>query len=569
MSLEPLLENLCRHLSVMNKMPFIEINSRNACSYKKPLLLQIMTRRLNILSLVSCNATKAVVLNLSQKLKVFNVQNNAQKILMSSVIFTLIFAVAVSSLDTHAQNVKANKSTKAATQKNQEQEVVTKNSNPNDIDSVIAVVNSAVITQKELTDRIVVVRKQFLDSKAPMPPANEMERQVLERLIIEEIQYQEAKNRGVRVNDEELDGFIANMATQQKKTMAEYKAGFEKQGISYAKHREDFRRQVMVSRIREREVDSKIKISDSDVDNFIAARNTSLGIGVGTGAGAAANSSASAPVHLAQILVPISEGASPNEINAAREKAQQILAQAQTQKDFLQFANGLARLDSKVRAQDLGMRTPDRLPTLFVEATQNLNSGQMAEVLQSPAGFHVIKVVDKPTAKAPQQTASKATVLAGGVLLVPQNEVRHILLKMRPGQNEEETARRLTTFRDQVRLKVADFGGLAKRYSEDPQSAPNNGLIGWVTPGQLPPEFEQAVVNMQPGQVSDPVRTEFGWHLIQLLNRKQTELTQNQQKEFARATLRQNKFDQAYQDWLRELRDAATVELRGSFTPNK
>lgn len=502
-----------------------------------------MTRRLNFLSFAHAPSVLSITFAFSCALG------------LTGVISTEVVA----------QTTKSNRVVKAPLEKKQIEQPVPKNTNPNDIDSVVAVVNSAVITQKELNDRVNVVRKQFAETKTSIPPANEFERQVLERLIIEEVQYQEARNRNVRVDDQELDGFIANVATQQKKTMAEYKAGFEKQGIPYAKHREDFRRQVMVSRVREREVDSKIKITDSDVDNFIAARNASLGIG---GVAAASSTASSTPIHLAQILVPISEGASATEINTARDKAQQVLSQAKSQRDFLQFANGLARLDNKVRVQDLGMRTADRLPTIFVEATQNLNSGQLAEVIQSPAGFHVIKVIDKPTARAPQ-TASKATVLAGGVLLVPQNEVRHILFKVRPGQSEEETSRRLTTIRDQVRTKVADFGTLAKRYSEDGQSAANNGLIGWVTPGQLPPELEQTISNLQPGQVSDPVRTEFGWHLVQLLNRKQTELTEKQQKEFARATLRQNKFDQAYQDWVRQLRDAATVELRGSYAPVK
>jgi len=433
----------------------------------------------------------------------------------------------------------------------------------NSIDSVIAVVNREIITQRELNNRLILVRKQFADNKAPLPPPNELERQVMERLIIEEIQYQEANNRGLRVSDQELDAIIANTATQQKKSLPEFKVSIEKQGLSFEKYREDFRRQIMISRIREREVDAKIKITDAEVTNYIAARNANLGIGEPGSTDAA---SVATPLHLAQILVPISEGASATELTAAREKAQTLLSQAQAERDFLSFANRIARLDPKIKAQDLGMRTTDRLPTLFVEATQSLSAGQLANVVQSPAGFHVIKVLDKPSVKASgSQASGKAQVVSGGVLIVPQNEIRHILLKVRPGQNEQDIARRLVTYRDQVNSKVADFGNLAKKHSEDTNSAADNGMLGWVTPGQLPPEIEQAVANLQPGQVSNPVRTEFGWHLIQLLNRKQTELSPNQQKEFARATLRQQKFDQAYQDWLRELRDAATVEYRGSF----
>lgn len=490
----------------------------------------------------------------------------ASSVATSITTLAFIFVAAAVTAPGFAQTNKSSakqKSTTSATTVNASPATTASNSN-RDIDRVIAVVNREVVTQRELNDRVAVVNRQIKEAKKPLPPAAELERQVLERLIIESIQVQEAKNRNYRVTDSELDGIISNIATQKKMTVPEYKASIEKQGTSFARYREELGRDVLISRYREREVDAKIKISDAEVNNFIADRQRLMGV-EGAGAASAATSSSQDPIHLAQILVPVPEGASASDLNRAREKAQQIFNQAQSEKDFVLFANRLARLDTAIRAQDLGVRTPDRLPSLFVEATQKLSAGQLADVLQSPAGFHVLKVVDKKTTRqvAP---AVKATAVAGGGLIVPQSEVRHILVRVRPGQSEEEISRRLTVFRDQVRTKVADFAALAKKHSEDPQSAPNGGSLGWVTPGQLMPEFEQAMASMQPGQVSDPVRTEYGWHLIQLLNRKQTELTAAQQKDFARATLRQSKFDQAYQDWVRELRDGATVEYREPYS---
>lgn len=436
-------------------------------------------------------------------------------------------------------------------------------SNARDIDRVVAIVNRDVVTQQELNDRVAMVNRQFKEAKKPAPPSEELERLVLERLILEHIQVQEAKNRNYKVSEEELDGIIANMATQKKMSLPEYKASLQKQGVAFTKYREELLRDILISRFREREVDSKIKVSDADVDNFIADRQRLMGVEAG---GSATSASSQDSIHLAQILIPLLEGATATEISRAREKAQQILTQAQFESDFVVFANRLSTLDKSIRIQDLGLRTADRLPTLFLEATQELSAGQFASIVQSAAGLHILKVVDKKSAK---QTALKATVVAGGGLIVPQSDVRHILIRVRPGQNEEDIARRLMVFRDQVRSKVVDFGALAKKHSEDPQSAPNDGALGWVTPGQLMPEFEQVMASMQPGQVSDPVRTEYGWHLIQLLNRKQTELTAVQQKDFARANLRQAKLEQAQQDWVRELRDAATVEYREPYSAPK
>ena len=220
--------------------------------------------------------------------------------------------------------------------------------------------------------------------------------------------------------------------------------------------------------------------------------------------------------------------------------------------------------DPKIKFQDLGYRSPDRLPQLFYEAIRNIGSGQVANVVvKSPAGYHVLKVLDRRAlaANQPQQPAAPQEVSTTPKNIpITQTMARHILLRMRAGLTDQDAERRLQGFRDQVRLKTADFGELAKKHSED-GSAPNGGNLGWMGPGDLVPEFEQTMNRLQIGEVSNPVKTEFGWHLIQVLERRETELTVEKQRQFARAAIRERKFEQAYQDWLRELRDGATVKI--------
>ena len=427
-----------------------------------------------------------------------------------------------------------------------------------DIDRVIVVVNSNVITQQELNEQVRLITKQLQDAKRPVPPPQELQKQVLNKLVIENIQIQEAKTRGIRVSDAELDSVIGNMANQKKMTPAEYKASIEKSGQNYSKYREDLRKEVMIARFREREVDTKVKVSDSEVDSFIAERNRASGIPANA---AASNNSDS--IYLAQILVPVSENPSQEELNTAKAKAERILGQATNENDFIAFANRLGKSDPTIRVVDLGFRTADRLPEIFVQASAPLKPGQLSpNVIQSPAGFHVLKLIDRKGSKGGSSSAASS---AAGSILVVQNEIRHILILARAGQVEQDVARRLSTFRDQVRAKTVEFSALAKKYSDDKQSAANGGYIGWISPGQLPPEFDVAIAAMQPGSVGDPIRTDYGWHLIQLLNRKQSELSPTQQKDFAKASLRQSKLEQAYSDWIQELKGSATVEYRPPY----
>ena len=427
------------------------------------------------------------------------------------------------------------------------------------IDGVAAVVNTGYVTRKEIDDRIAALQKQG----AKLPDAAVLRKTVMERLIIEKIQLKEADQEGITVSNKELDKIISDIAAKNKLSYAEFKQKVISTGSTFERYKEMLRDDIIISRFREREVEGKIKISDAEIDNYIADRTRAM---TGSGAPRSAPAAPGAPeeIDVAQIFIPIDSGAGAGTQAEAKKKAESLLRDARGDVDFLQLGAMAAKDDPKIKFQELGYRTPDRLPQLFYEAIRNTGGGQVANaVVKSPAGYHVLKVLDRRAlvAGAPQQAAApEATPSAPQNIAITQTLSRHILLRSRPGLSDQDAERRLAGYRDQVRAKTADFGELAKKYSED-GSAANGGNLGWMGPGDLVPEFEQAMNRLQIGEVGNPVKTEFGWHLIQVLERRDAQLTVDKQKEFARAAIRERKFEQAYQDWIRQLRDTATVKI--------
>ncbi|MBM3348502.1 MAG: peptidylprolyl isomerase [Betaproteobacteria bacterium] len=426
------------------------------------------------------------------------------------------------------------------------------------IDGVVAVVNTGVVTRKEIDDRIASIQKQAPAGGKKLPEGDELRKQVLENLILEKIQIQEAEQTGLAVNEKELNKIIEDIATRNKLTFNEFRETVTKSGMSFQRYRELLREDVLKARLREREVDSQIKISDAEIDNFIVEQMQRRG--------SEPTASGSGPEEIAvtQIFIPVEEGAGPSAQADARKRAETLLKEARGDADFMQLGAQANKENSRIKFQDLGYRTQDRLPQIFVEAVRNLGPGQVApSVVRSPAGFHVLKVMDR---RAGGSGARAATSNTNPADLTPQNMIvtqtlaRHILIRQRQGLQDADVERRLQGYRDQIRAKTADFESLAKKFSED-GSAPNGGLLGWMGPGELVPPFEIAMNRLQIGEVSDPVKTEFGWHLIQVLERRDAQLTVEKQREFARAAIRERKFEQAYQDWLRQLRDTATVKI--------
>jgi peptidyl-prolyl cis-trans isomerase SurA len=425
------------------------------------------------------------------------------------------------------------------------------------IDGVVVVVNTGFITRKEIDDRVNALKKQ--GTKAPDEAA--LRKEVLERLILEKIQIQNAEREGFSVNDKELNSIIENIAAKNKLSVAEFKQKIEASGSSFEKYKEFLRNDVMTSRYREREIEAKIKISDAEIDNFIVEKNRALSMGGGARSTPAAKGEPE-EIDVAQIFVPVDAGAGLGAQADAKKKADSLLREAKGGADFLSLGAMAAQENPKIKFQELGYRTPDRLPQIFYEAVRNTGGGQVANaVVKSPAGYHVLKVLDRRALVAGQASPQPDTTPSTPQNIpITQTLSRHILLRHRAGLSDQDAERRLAGYRDQVRAKTADFGELAKKYSED-GSAQNGGNLGWMGPGDLVPEFELAMNRLQIGEVSNPVKTEFGWHLIQVLERREAQLTVEKQRQFARAALRERKFEQAYQDWLRELRDTATVKV--------
>ena len=426
------------------------------------------------------------------------------------------------------------------------------------IDGVVAVVNTGVVTRKEIDDRVASLQKQGSTGGKKLPDGEELRKQVLENLILEKIQIQEADQTGLAVSNKDLNKIIEDIAVRNKLSLADFRQAIIKTGISFERYSELLREDVLKSRLREREVDSQIKISDAEIDNFIVEQMQRRGTDTG-----AARASGPEEIAVAQIFIPVEEGAGPSAQADARKKAESILKEARGDADFMQLGAQANKENSKIKFQDLGYRTQDRLPQIFTETVRNLGPGQVASsVVRSPAGFHVLKVMDRRSSGSGARAASNANPLdvTPQNMMVTQTLARHILIRQRQGLQDADVERRLLGYRDQIRAKTADFDSLAKKFSED-GSAQNGGVLGWMGPGDLVPPFEIAMNRLQIGEVSDPVKTEFGWHLIQVMERRDAQLTVEKQREFARAAIRERKFEQAYQDWLRQLRDTATVKI--------
>jgi peptidyl-prolyl cis-trans isomerase SurA len=400
------------------------------------------------------------------------------------------------------------------------------------IDSVVAVVNDDVITRLELSERLRIVMRQLQKQGTPLPAPEALEKQVLERMVIDMLQAQFASENGVRVDDTQLDLTIARIAQQNNfPSLADFRAKLESEGVDFKKFREEIRSEVISTRLREREVESKLIISDAEVDNYLANKAKMGGAGE--------------EFHLAHILVVVPEQASAEKIQAARDKAEQAMAQLSGGADFAQVAAGNSDANDAMRGGDLGWRPGDRIPPLFMNELQKLEPGQTTAVLRSPSGFHILKLVEKRSGGAP--------------VVITQTHARHILVKTGEIVSESEARRQIGEIRQRIE-GGADFAEQAKRYSQD-GSAQQGGDLDWISPGQTVPEFEEAMNRLQPGMMG-AVQSQFGWHLIQVLERRNTDVSVQQQRQQARMAIGAFKSDELYQDWLRQLRDRAFVEYR-------
>jgi peptidyl-prolyl cis-trans isomerase SurA len=401
------------------------------------------------------------------------------------------------------------------------------------IDRVEVVVNDDVITRRELDNRLASVTRMLKQQKTALPDRNVLERQVLERMIIDMLQKQFARETGVRIEDAQLDRTIRRIAQQNKfADVAAFRVRLEKDGTNFSEFREEIRNEMISVRLREREVDSKLVISESDVDNYLSNQEAQGGKGE--------------ELLLSHILVVVPEQANADKIQGYRNRADQALAKLRGGAPFAQVAAGYSDAQDALKGGEIGWRPADRLPPLFADPLQKMKPGEMSEVLRSPTGFHIIKL---------QERRSKDTPV-----MVTQTHARHILVKTSELVSENEAKRRLQEIKQRID-KGADFAEQARLHSED-GSAPQGGDLGWLSPGETVADFENAMDALKVGQVSGLVQSGFGWHLIQVLERRNTDVSEAQKRQRARSAIRTFKSDEAFQDWLRQLRDRAFVEYR-------
>ena len=400
------------------------------------------------------------------------------------------------------------------------------------LDRVVAVVNDDALTQFDLDEQKRSVLRQMKAQNVTPPPNDVLEKQLLERMIVEHALLQYAKESGVRVDDVQVERTIQRIAQENKMSNDDFRRAVEREGMTYAKYREDMRNEITIQRLREREVDSKLSVTDAEVDHFLAS--------------IAAQSGGDIEYHLAHILVLVPEQASPEQIDVRRRRAEEALAQLSSGIDFSQVAAGFSDAPDALKGGDLGWRAPARLPTVFADPVRTLKVGEASGVLRSSAGFHIVKVIEKRSRNEPT--------------VVEQARVRHILVKVNEITSEAEARIKIDRIKDRLDGGVK-FEELAKLNSEDASSA-KGGELGWVSPGDTVADFEKAMNNLKPGETSPPVRSPFGWHLIQVLERRTQDITAERQRQEARQAMRQRKSEEAFQDWVRQMRDRAYVEIK-------
>jgi len=409
-------------------------------------------------------------------------------------------------------------------------------SGPRAADFIVAIVNSEPITNNEVRMRMARFEQQLAQQGQAVPPRAEFARQVLERLISEKAQLQYAKEANVKIDDAVVQQAEQNLARQNGMTVPEFRSRMTAEGMDPAGFREELRNQLLLTRVREREFENRIRVTDAEAEQFLREQQQ------------AAQDPARQELNLAHILVSVPENATEAQVAAQRDKAQRALAQARAGEDFAKIAREFSDAQQAgANGMPVGPRSPDRLPPLFVQAVAKLPEGGVSDIVRSQAGFHLIKLVER-------QRGGLPTVAV-------QTHARHILLRPGPQQTEAQAVQRLADFKRRVQAGQAEFAQLAREFSQD-ASAANGGDLGWAAPGMFVPEFEEAMSGLQPGQIADPVVSRFGVHLIQVLERRKTELTQKDLREMARAALRERKLDESYASWAQEVRGRAYIEYR-------
>jgi peptidyl-prolyl cis-trans isomerase SurA len=400
------------------------------------------------------------------------------------------------------------------------------------LDRIIAVVDNDVITRGELDDKMHMVKQQLEKQGTPLPPSDVLEKQLLERMITDRLQLQYAAQTGLRVDDNQLDKTIERIADSNKLGLNEFRTALEAEGLTFRKFREDIRREILLSRLREREVDNRVNVTEAEIDNLLTTKS--------------ARGESNDELEIAHILIRVPEQASPEELHKLQAKAEDALKKLQDGADFGQISAGYSDAPNAIDGGKLGRKKLTELPELFQTPLKSMKAGEVTPLLRSSNGFHILKVMAREGGSTP--------------LVVQQTHARHILLKPSEVLSDSDAQRKLTDLKERLD-NGGNFEELARQYSED-GTASKGGDLGWVNPGDTVPDFEKAMNALAPGETSVPVRSPFGWHLIQVIERRSQDMSQESARLKARQEIKARKADEAYQDWIRELRDRAYVEYR-------
>jgi peptidyl-prolyl cis-trans isomerase SurA len=411
-------------------------------------------------------------------------------------------------------------------------------------DTIAAVVNDGVITQRELDNRVGLITRRLNQQNAPVPPMDQLQAQVLNQMVLERIQLQKAKEDGITVDDAAVQRTLTRLAQANGMDLASYRSRIEAAGVPWDTFMKDARTELTLSKLREKEVDSKISVTDAEVANYIASQR-------------GPNAGQQNDLHFEHILIKAPLNASQTDIEAAQKKADDLLKEAQSGSKFSSLAKSNSQAADASKGGDMGFLPPSKLPPEWVTAASTLRPGEVnPSVIRTNDGFEIVRLVER---RQGQGTSASAPQLV-------QTHVRHILLRVGDGMSEPQARQKLLEIKKEVQAG-GDFAKFAHTYSQD-GSASQGGDLGWISPGETVPEFERAMNSLQDGQISDPVRTEYGYHLIQVLGRREAEGSISQQMDLARQAIGQRKAEQAYADWLRQLRDSAYVDYKISgLTP--
>lgn len=401
------------------------------------------------------------------------------------------------------------------------------------LDHIVAVVNDDVIMSSELNEKIRTVRNQMEQQHANMPPLDILEKQILERMILDKLQLQFASSTGIQVDDETLNQTISNIAAQNKVNLTQFREILEHDGYDYEKFREDIRNEITIARLKQRQVDNRITVTDREIDTFLENEQIQGG--------------AETEYRLSHILIAIPENATDEETEQARLVATKVRDDLASGADFAKLAKEVSDGQQAQEGGDLGWRKIEAIPTLFSSLVINMKENDVSDLIKSPSGFHIIKLTGLRN--------------SGEAHMVKQTHARHILIRPNELLTDDDARERL----QQLKIRIEggdDFAELAKSHSDDTASAVNGGDLGWINPGDMIPEFQEQMDKLQPGQISEPFKTQFGWHIVQVLERRDFDDTETQKRATAREIIRKRKIQEAEQNWLRSLRDEAYVEYR-------